>query len=117
MEQPIQQPNNPIPPVQPQQPQPQYQPQPQPAQKTSSGLKIFLWILGGCLVFFLIIMVVIAALGWWGIRTAKNELEKSQPQIEQWSKDMQKQAEDMQKQTEQLQKSLPTVPTEDIPSE
>jgi uncharacterized protein HemX len=110
MEQPIQQPNNPATP-----PQPQPPVQPQPAQGTSKGLKIFLWILGGCLALVLIIGIVIAGLVWWGAKKVKNELEKTQPQVEQWGKEMQKQADEMQKQAEQMQKNLPPVPTNDIP--
>ena len=105
MEQPTQQPNNPATPI-----------QPQGTQGNSKGLKIFLWILGGCLALILIIGIVIAGLVWWGAKKVKTEIEKNKPQIEQWSKDMQKQAEDMQKQAQEVQKNLPPVPTNDIPS-
>ncbi|MCX6763909.1 MAG: hypothetical protein NTZ97_04250 [Candidatus Moranbacteria bacterium] len=76
----------------------------------SSGTKTILWVVGGCLILLLIIGVAISGFIWWGARKVKKEFDKSQPKIEQWSKDMQKQSEEMQKQVEQMQKNLPAVP-------
>jgi len=94
-QQPAQQPVNPAPQQQ------------VPQQSSSSGLKIVLWILGGCLGIAIIIGLVMAGLTWWGVRTAKNKLNEMKPQLEQYSKEMEKQSKSIQEEIEKAQKELP----------
>ncbi|OGI26156.1 MAG: hypothetical protein A3J76_01770 [Candidatus Moranbacteria bacterium RBG_13_45_13] len=111
---PVQQATPPPPPMPPVQGPPTGQPgQIPPAQKKSHA---WIWILGGCLGIVILIGIAIVALGWWGARKAKRELEKLQPNLEemkknadQWSKE----SEEWQKKSQELQENLPNP--EDMP--
>jgi len=78
-----------------------------PAQKKSHA---WIWVLGGCAGIVILGIVAFVALGWWGARKAKKELEKITPNLEQikenadkWSKE----AEEWEKKSEEFRESLP----------
>lgn len=112
---PVQQAAPPPPPIPPVQGPPTGQPtQIPPTQKKSHA---WIWILGGCLGIIILVIIAVVALGWWGARKAKRELEKLQPNLEQmkenadkWSKE----SEEWQKKSQELQESLPNP--EDMPA-
>jgi cytochrome c-type biogenesis protein CcmH/NrfG len=94
--------------------QPPVQPAVPPAAKKSHA---WIWILGGCLGIVIIGVIAMVALGWWGARKAKKELEKYTPGLEQmkenadkWSKE----SEEWEKKAQELQNSLPNP--EDFPA-
>lgn len=94
--------------MQPQQPAGQA-PQQAPAKKSN----VWIWILAGCLIIVILTGLVIAGLGWWGVRKVKKEIDKAQPKLEEWSKnadEWQKQSEELQKKAQELQKNLPQTP-------
>ncbi len=89
-----------------------------PAGKSNT----WLWVIGGCLAILILAGVVVMALGWWGVRKVKNEIDKSQPKLEElqkgaeeWSKnaeEWQRQAEEMQRQAEEFQENMPAPPSD-----
>jgi hypothetical protein len=103
------------PPVQPATPPPMVSPvqapatgqQPAPPQKKSHA---WIWILGGCAGIVILGIIAMVALGWWGARKAKKELEKYTPNLEQmkenadkWSKE----AEEWEKKSEEFRNNMP----------
>ncbi|MCX6765936.1 MAG: hypothetical protein NT136_03180 [Candidatus Moranbacteria bacterium] len=103
----------------------QTQPQPpvqQPPAAPAKKSKVWLWILGGCLAIVVITLIVIGALGWWGVKKVKKEIDKAQPKLEQFkegteewqgqSEQWKKDAEEFQKEMEKLQKQVPSSPGE-----
>jgi len=98
-------------PAQPASPPPAQTP---PAQKKSNA---WIWILGGCLGIAILAMIAMVALGWWGARKAKQELEKYTPDLEEMKKnadEWSKEAEEWEKKSKEFQESLPNP--EDMPA-
>ncbi len=63
---------------------------PETKKKTSP----WVWIIGGCLLIVAFFMLAMGALGWWGYRMAKKELQKQNPQIEEFKKQIDKAAKE-----------------------
>lgn len=82
-----------------------------PAKKSN----VWIWILVGCLTVSIVTILAIVALGWWGARKIKKEINKAQPKLEEWQKNAeqwQKQSEELQRKAQDLQDSLPQSPVE-----
>jgi len=91
----------------------------QPGQAPTSAKKsnAWIWILGGCLGIVILGVIAAVALGWWGARKAKKELEKYTPGLEQMKANADKwnqEAEEWEKKSEEFRNSLPDP--EDFPS-
>ena len=120
MDQPIEtQTQTPPAPVQPTAPSPvpPTAPAPPPQAPPLKKSHAWIWILGGCAGIIILGIIAMVALGWWGARKAKKELEKFQPDLEQmkenadkWSKE----AEGWEKKSEEFRNSMPNP--EDFPS-
>lgn len=71
--------------------------------------------MGGCLTIIIIIGLVIIGGIWWTAHKVKQEINKAQPKLEEWSKNAdqwQKQSEELQKKAQNLQDSLPDNPND-----
>lgn len=71
---------------------------------------VWAWVLGGCFMVVIIGIVAVVVLGWWGIRTAKKEIEKYGPDVESVRQNidrMNKQGEEWEKKSREFQESLP----------
>jgi sensor histidine kinase YesM len=71
-----------------------------------------LWVLGGCLMFLVVCMLIIGGLVFWGYRKAKREIREHGPnveQLEQKAKEFQEKSGEfeveMQKVQEQIEKN------------
>jgi len=109
MEQPTQMPNPVVQPasgnVSPVPPSPS--PTPPPTQNKSH---MWVWILGGCFGIVIITLIAVALLGWWGMRTAKKEIERYSPDMESIKENierMNKEGEEWEKRSQELRESLP----------
>ena len=69
-----------------------------PAKKSDN--KVLFWILGGCLVLFIITSLVIGGIAYWSYKKVKNEIKKNQPKIEEWQNQMEKVNREAQKNNE-----------------
>jgi hypothetical protein len=79
----------------------------QPAQPKS---KVWIWILGGCLAIVVLAIIVLVALGWWGARKVKNEIQKYTPDMERMKENTDKwnkESEEWQKKSEEYRENLP----------
>lgn len=68
------------------------------------------WILGGCLLIVLVAIGSMAALGWWGARKVKKEIEKYQPSIDKTRENfdrMNREAAEWEKKSEEFRESVP----------
>lgn len=68
------------------------------------------WIVGGCLIIFIIILLVIFLLGWLGIREAKKQINKYEPTIEDVKENIDKlneEGEEWQKKSAEFRDALP----------
>lgn len=78
-----------------------------PTQKKSNA---WIWILGGCLGIVILGIIAFVALGWWGARKAKRELEKYQPNLERMKENMDKfnqESQEWEKKSKEFQENLP----------
>lgn len=78
---------------------------------------VWIWVLGGCLGILVLAGIAAVALGWWGARKAKRELEKYTPNLEQMKENADKwnkEAEEWEKKSEEFRNSLPNP--EDFPA-
>jgi len=102
----------PMPPVQ--GPPPVQPGQTPPTQKKSNA---WIWILGGCLGIVILGIIVFVALGWWGARKVKKEMEKYTPSAQKIQENinrMNKEAEGWEKKSQEFQENLPNP--EDFPA-
>jgi len=100
----------------------------QPApQKMSSGVKVLLWLVGGCLTLAILGVIVAVAFTWWGARKVKQGVQKYTPDMEKMKENADKlnqESEEWQKKSqefrdnmtnpEELQNQIPANPN-DIP--
>ncbi len=111
--QPISPPIQPIPPVQPVAPPVQPAQPAQPAQPQTVIIQKsspWPWIVGGCLMLVILIIISIALAGWWGVRKVKEEVKKYEPTAESLKNNMDKlnqEAADWEKKSQEFQENLP----------
>ncbi len=77
------------------------------SQKKSQA---WIWILGGCAGVVVLGIIAMIALGWWGARKAKRELEKIQPGLEQMKANADKwnqEAEEWEKKSREFRENFP----------
>lgn len=60
-----------------------------PAPQTSSN-KILFWILGGCLVLFVITGLIVGGLMYWGYRKVQKDIKENQPRLQELNAEMEK---------------------------
>ncbi len=111
MEQPTQAQNPQMPPqTPPQMPiqQPQQNPQqPMPAQPAQKKSQAWAWVLGGCLTVVVLGMIAFLALGWWGMRKVKNEIQPNIDNIKSDIEKMNKEGEEWEKKSKEFMESIP----------
>ncbi|PJA87192.1 MAG: hypothetical protein CO141_00650 [Candidatus Moranbacteria bacterium CG_4_9_14_3_um_filter_42_9] len=96
-------------------PQPPQEPAPAATPKKSY---VWAWLLGSCLGIAILGFIALGALGWWGARKIKNEIQKKGPNIEQLKENVEKinrEGAEWEKKSKELRESLPSQ--EDFPSE
>lgn len=114
MEQQTQIPQTPpqVPPQMPQ--QPVQQPAPvQSEQKKKSH--VWAWVLGGCLMVLILGFIAFLALGWWGVKKVKNEIQPGIDDIKGNIEKMSKEGEEWEKKSKEFRESLPNP--EDVTSD
>lgn len=60
------------------------------AAPQKSNNKVLFWILGGCLVLFVITGLVIGGVAYWSYKKVKKEIKENKPKLEQWENQMEK---------------------------
>lgn len=86
----------------------------QTSEKTAapqkSNNKVLFWILGGCLVLFVITGLVIGGVAYWSYKKVKKEIKESKPRLEQWENQMEKMKQDVERQKEQVKSTFEEEP-------
>jgi len=80
------------------------------ATPQKSNNKVLFWILGGCLVLFVITGLVIGGIAYWSYKKVKKEIKENKPKLEQWENQMEKIKEDVENQKEQVQSTFEEEP-------
>jgi Tfp pilus assembly protein PilO len=71
------------------------------------------WIIGGCLLIVILILVAVVGLGWWGIREAKKEINNRinnnsiLNEIEESADKFSKESEEWEKKSQDFRESMP----------
>lgn len=108
MEQPTQEQNPQMPPqTPPQMPIQQAAQQVPPAQPVQKKSHAWAWVLGGCLTVVILGMIAFLALGWWGMRKVKNEIQPNIDNIKSDIEKMNKEGEEWEKKSKEFRESLP----------
>lgn len=84
-----------------------------PAGKKSAP--VWVWILGGCLVICLLIVIGVMALGYWGVKKVKKEIREYEPQMEEIQESVEKlngEAQELQKKTQEVREGMPAMDVE-----
>ena len=103
-------PARPMAPIPPVQGPPPGQPAPTVAAPPQKKSNAWIWILGGCLGIVILGIIAMVALGWWGARKAKKELEKYTPNLQEMNENADKwnkEAEEWEKKSEEFRNSMP----------
>ena len=93
----------------PQQPAPAPQPAAPQAPATTQKSNPWPWIVGGCLMFVIIVFIAIGLLSWLGFRMVKKGIQESDAAktINQNIEKMSKESEEWEKKSEELRNSVP----------
>jgi uncharacterized Tic20 family protein len=76
-----------------------------PPAATEKKTSVWVWILGGCLGFILLMGLIFGGLAYWGVKKAKHLIKENKPQYEQLQKDSVRFRQEM----ERLQRENPNM--------
>lgn len=79
----------------------------QPAQPKSHA---WIWILGGCFGLAILALIIMLALGWWGARKVKREMEKYTPDVQRMKENADKwdqESEEWQRKSQEFRENMP----------
>jgi hypothetical protein len=65
------------------------------------------WIVGGCLIIFVLILIAVVGLGWWGMREAKKGIDEQMNKFQPTIDNVNKEGEDWKKKAEDIRNNIP----------
>ena len=107
---------------------PQQAPQSTPQQQNTQGtpqqvpqtkkMSPWVWVLGGCLIICILIVIAVGLLGWWGAQKIKSEYDKQAPNMQKMIDDAQREQKEWEEMSNDIQQDLSDIESQipqDIP--